>query len=113
MVGSKGGPGGVNQTRPLLTTGGIQAILGVQVLQKCLDELQNLENIDPKQMAPKARKKLGQVCKDMAAGLSGVDLGTGKLLRGSGMQYAAKKEREGDHDPRTYARWQLQSAVRA
>ena len=103
----------MNQTRPLLTTGGIQAILGVQVLQKCLDELQNLENIDPKQMAPKARKKLGQVCKDMAAGLSGVDLGTGKLLRGSGMQYAAKKEREGDHDPRTYARWQLQSAVRA
>ena len=85
MVCSKGGPGGVNQTRPLLTTGGIQAILGVQVLQKleCLVELQNLENIDPNQMAPKARKKLGQVCKDMVAGLSDVDLGTGtgKLLR--------------------------------
>jgi hypothetical protein len=29
--------------------------------------------------------KLGQVCKDMAAGLSGVDLGTGKLFRGSGI----------------------------
>jgi len=27
----------------------------------------------------------------MAAGLSGVDLSTGKLLRGSGMQYAAEK----------------------
>jgi hypothetical protein len=108
MVGSKGGPGGVNQTRPLLTTGGIQAILGVQVLQKCLDELQNLENIDPNQMAPKARKKLGQVCKDMAAGLSGVELGTGKLLRCSGMQYAAKQSvRE-----TPYARWQLQSALR-
>ena len=83
MVGSKGGPGGVNQTGPLLTNGGKQAILGVQVLQKCLVELQNLENIDPNQMAPKARKKLGQVCKDMVAGLSDVDLGTGtgKLLR--------------------------------
>jgi hypothetical protein len=77
IVGSKGGPGGVNQTLPLLTTGGTQAILGVQVLQKRLDELQNLENIDPNQTLQK------------------------------------KKEREGDHDPRTYARWQLQSAVRA
>ena len=86
IVGSKGGPGGVNQTLPLLTTGGTQAILGVQVLQKCLDELQNLENIHPNQMAPKARKKLGEVCKDMTAGLSGVDLGTGKLLRGGDMQ---------------------------
>ena len=84
-VGRKGGPEGVNQTGPLLTNGGKQAILGVQVLQKCLVELQNLENIDPNQMAPKARKKLGQVCKDMAAGLSGVDLGTGKLFRGSGI----------------------------
>ena len=42
-------------------------------------------------MAPNARKKLGQVCKDMAACLSGVDLGNGKLLRRSGIQYAAHK----------------------
>ena len=89
MVGSKGSPGGVNRTRPLLKTGGTQAILGVKVLERCLDELQNLENIAPIKMAPNARKKLGQVCQDMAAGLSGVDQGTGKLLRGSGMLYAA------------------------
>jgi hypothetical protein len=44
MVGSKGGPGGVNQTRPLLKTGGQQALLSVEVLKNCLDELQNLEN---------------------------------------------------------------------
>ena len=43
-VGRKGGPEGVNQTGPLLTNGGKQAILGVQVLQKI--ELENLENID-------------------------------------------------------------------
>ena len=80
MVGSKGSPGGVNRTRPLLKTGGQQAILGVNVLKKCLDDLQN---------SPNARKKLVHVCQDMAAGLSGEDLGTGKFLRGSGMQYAA------------------------
>ena len=64
------------------------------MLKKCLDELQNLENIAPNKMAPNARKKLkklGQVCENMAAGLSGVDHGTGKLLRGSGLQYAAEK----------------------
>ena len=91
MVGSKGGPGGVNRTRPLLKIGGQQALLGVQVLKNYLDELQNLENIAPIKMAPNARKKLGQVCQDMAAGLSGVDQGTGKLLHGSGMLYAGKK----------------------
>jgi hypothetical protein len=83
--------GTVNQTRPLLTNGGKQARLGMQVLEKCLDEVQNLENINPNQMAPKAHKKLGQVCQDMSAGLSGVDLGTDKLLRCSGMQYSKKK----------------------
>ena len=58
MVGSKGGPGGVNQTRPLLKTGGQQAILGVQVLKKCLVELQNLENIDPNRwLIPNRRMK--------------------------------------------------------
>ena len=63
--------------------------MGVEVLKNCLDELQNWENIAPNKMAPNARKKLGHVCQDMAAGLSGEDLGTGKFLRGSGMQYAA------------------------
>jgi hypothetical protein len=48
----------VNQTRPLLTTGGKQAILGVQVLKKCLVELQNLENIDPNRwLIPNRRMK--------------------------------------------------------
>ena len=32
-------------TRPLLKTGGQQALLSVEVLKNCLDELQNLENI--------------------------------------------------------------------
>ena len=84
MVGSKGGPGGVNQTRPLLKTGGQQALLSVEVLKNCLDELQNWENIAPNKMAPNARKRLGHVCQDMAAGLSGVDQCTGML-------YAAEK----------------------
>jgi hypothetical protein len=33
----------VNRKRPLLTTGGKQAMLGVKVLERCLDVLQNLE----------------------------------------------------------------------
>ena len=58
--------------------------MGVEVLKNCLDELQNWENIAPNKMAPNARKRLGHVCQDMAAGLSGVDQCTGML-------YAAEK----------------------
>ena len=82
MVGSKGGPGDVNRTHPCSC--GQQTLLGVEVLKNCLDELQNWENIAPNKMAPNARKKLGHVCQDMAAGLSGVDQCTGML-------YAAEK----------------------
>jgi hypothetical protein len=48
--------------RPLQTTGGKQAMLGVKELERCRDEQQNLENIAPNKMAPQARRKLGQVC---------------------------------------------------
>ena len=82
MVGSKGGPGDVNRTHPCSC--GQQTLLGVEVLKNCLDELQNWENIAPNKMAPNARKRLGHVCQDMAAGLSGVDQCTGML-------YAAEK----------------------
>jgi hypothetical protein len=55
MVGSKGGRGGVKQTHPLLTTGGKQAILGVKVLEKCLDDLQNLDRTRARSLAKCAR----------------------------------------------------------
>jgi len=99
MLGHRGAHAGVNRTRPLLKTGGTQAILGVKVLERCLDELQNLENIASNKMAQQARRKLGKVCQDMAAGLSGVDRGTGKLLRGNGMQYAAEQSVREIMDP--------------
>ena len=81
----------MNRTRPLLKTGGKQAMLGVKVLQRCLNDLHNWKDLEPNTMALQARRKLDHVCKDIAAGLSGVDLGTGKLLRGVGMEYAADK----------------------
>jgi hypothetical protein len=37
-------------------------MLGVKVLERCLDEVQNFENIAPNKLAPQARRKLGQVC---------------------------------------------------
>ena len=105
---NKGGPAFVK--RPLLTTGGKQAMLGVKVLERCLDEVQNLENIAPNKLAPQARRKLGQVCKY-------------RPLRcrpwhwqASSRQWHAvgcTKERKGDHGPRTIVTWQLQSAFRA
>ena len=61
MLGHRGAHAGVNRTRPLLKTGGTQAILGVKVLERCLDELHILKKIAPTKMAPQARRNLGQV----------------------------------------------------
>jgi hypothetical protein len=37
------------------------AMLGVKVLERCLDELHILKKIAPTKMAPQARRNLGQV----------------------------------------------------
>ena len=80
-----------NITRPQLRDGGTKAILGAKVLEKAADILQNVENMSPQTIAPKARKRVSEALQSVRAAHSGVTQGTDELLRGSGMQYPAKK----------------------
>ena len=47
--------------------------------------------MSPQTMARKGRKRVAEARQSVQAGLSGVTQGTDQLLRGSGMQYPAKK----------------------
>ena len=60
MAGRGMGAASDNITRPQLRDGGTKAILGAKVLEKAADILQNVENMSPQTIAPKARKRVSE-----------------------------------------------------
>ena len=59
-------------TGPLLRDGGTKALLGVKVLEEAADMMQNVENMSPQTLAPKARKRVSGALQSVHAGLSGI-----------------------------------------